>query len=116
MPVGSRTAPPWRRLLLALLGLGLLALVVHTFFGDKGYLELRRQRQELERLQSEIQRLEEENRRLIEEIQALKTDPRAVERVAREELKMARPGEKVIILPPEKKSPANSQGAKEKEF
>lgn len=103
--MGSKPAAPRRRLLLAVLGLGLLALVVHTLFGEHGYLALRRQQQQLERLEGEIKRLEGENRRLAEEIRALKTDPRAVERVAREELKMARPGEKIIILP---EKPADS--------
>lgn len=84
---------------IAVLGLALLALVVHTLFGEKGYLALRKQREEIERLQTEIERLSDENKRLLGEIQALKTDPEAVERVAREQLKMARPGEKVIMLP-----------------
>jgi cell division protein FtsB len=100
--VRLKTESPRRRLLLAAMGLGLLALAVHTLFGEQGYLALRRQQSEVERLEAEIQRLEDENRRLIEEIETLKTDPRAVERVAREELKMARPGEKVIILPTQK--------------
>lgn len=99
MPVIARPTSNRRKLMLAALGLGLLALAVHTVFGEHGYLALRKERQELERLESEIQRLEKENERLAEEIRTLKTDPRAVERVAREELKMARPGEKVIILP-----------------
>lgn len=92
---------PWRRVVLSLLGLGLLALAVHTLFGEHGYVSLLRQQGEIERMEKEIQRLEEENRRLAEEIQVLKSDPEAVERVAREQLKMARPGEKVIILPTE---------------
>jgi cell division protein FtsB len=105
-----RTSSPWPRILLTVLGLGLFALVVHTVFGEHGYLALRQQRKELERLEQEIKRLEEENRRLAEEVEALKSDPRAIERVAREELKLARPGEKVITLPAEpddkkKKSP-----------
>jgi len=102
VPMPLQSVSPRRRLLLAVVGLALLALVVHTLFSEKGYLALRQQQQELERMQEEIQRLEQENRRLVEEIQALKSDPQAVERVAREQLKMARPGEKVIILPPEK--------------
>jgi len=93
-----------RRALISLLGLGLLALVVHTLFSEKGYLESRKQQQEVERLEAEIQRLEEENQALLDDIQQLKSDPQAVERVAREELKMARPGEKVIILPDKKPS------------
>ena len=99
MPVIARPTSNRRKLMLAALGLGLLALAVHTVFGEHGYLALRKERKELERLESEIHRLEKENERLAEEIRTLKTDPRAVERVAREELKMARPGEKVIILP-----------------
>lgn len=91
---------PWRRLLLALLGLGLLALVVHTIFGEHGYLALRHHQQRLEQLQQEIERLEQENRQLAHEIEALKSDPEAIERVAREQLQMARPGEKIITLPP----------------
>lgn len=94
-----------RRLLLAVLGLGLLALVVHTLFGERGYLALRREQQKLHSLESEIKRLEEENRRLAEEIKALKSDPQAVERVAREQLQMARPGEKIILLPEQEPTP-----------
>lgn len=110
-----RSSPsPWRRLLLTILGLGLLALVVHTLFGQHGYLALRRQRQEQERLQSEIERLKEENRRLAAEVEKLKNDPRAIERVAREELKMARPGEKIVTLPPEKPPASDSQAPEKK--
>ena len=89
----------WRRFVLIVLGLGLLALVVHTLFGPRGYLALRQQQKEYERLKLEIQALQEENRRLIEEIKALKSDPQMIERIAREELKLARPGETVISLP-----------------
>ncbi|MBI2956615.1 MAG: cell division protein FtsL [Acidobacteria bacterium] len=114
-PVPNRSPSPWRRLLLTLLGLALLALVVHTVFGEHGYLALARQREELKRLEQEIDRLEEENRRLAEEVQTLKSDPRAIERVAREQLKMARPGEKIITLPPEEPPAAESESrSKEK--
>lgn len=108
MPAPPRTPTQRRRWLLAVIGLGFLALAVHTLFGEHGYLALRHQQRELRRLESEIKRLEEENRRLAEEVRALKTDPRAVERVAREELRMARPGEKIIILP-EKPPGSNPQ-------
>lgn len=112
MPVVAKPTSTRRKLLLAVLGLGLLALAVHTLFGEHGYLALRKQQQEIDRLEKEIQRLEKENERLAEEIRALKTDPRAVERVAREELKMARPGEKVIILPERAAEPKASEEKK----
>ncbi len=101
MPV-RRKPSPWRRFLIIVIGLGLFALVVHTVFGERGYLGLRSQRGEYERLRQEVQKLEEENQQLKEEIKALKTDPSAIERVAREELKMVKPGEVVITLPEKK--------------
>ncbi|MBI4461288.1 MAG: septum formation initiator family protein [Acidobacteria bacterium] len=106
-PILPKPATRGQRLLLAALALGLLALVVHTIFGEHGYLALRQQQREYERLRQEIQSLQEENQRLEEEIKVLRSDPRALERVAREELKMARPGEKVYSLPqnPEAESP-----------
>jgi cell division protein FtsB len=106
----------WQRFLLTALGLGLLALVVHTVFGEHGYLALRRQQREYERIRQEIQTLQEENRRLEEEIKALKSDPRMLERLAREELKMARPGEKVYGLPqnPAPNTPAATPSQKKR--
>jgi len=98
-PWRNQHSSPWQRFFLTVLGLGLLALVVHTLFSEHGYLAVQRHQQEYERLQQELQALQEENQRLEEEIKALKSDPRAIERVAREDLKMARPGEKVYSLP-----------------
>ncbi len=98
-PPPARPTFSRRRLLMGVLALGLLTLMVHTVFGEHGYLALRRQQREMDRLQQEITRLEQENKRLTEEIESLKSDPLAVERVAREQLKMARPGERVITIP-----------------
>jgi cell division protein FtsB len=97
---------------MGVLTLGLLALVVHTVFGEHGYVALRRQQREMDRLQQEIQRLEEENKRLAAEIEALKTDPQAVERVAREQLKLARPGERVLTIPDNPPPPADGEKTK----
>ena len=66
---------------------------------DKGFLQVRSQRQELARMQSEISTIDAGNRRLEEEITALQRDPRAVEKIAREELRFARPDEVVLFLP-----------------
>ena len=104
-----RKPSPWRRFLIIVIGLGLFALVVHTVFGERGYLGLRSQRGEYERLRQEVQKLEEENQQLKEEIKALKSDPNAIERVAREELKMVKPGETVITLPEKKDQPVEDK-------
>jgi cell division protein FtsB len=76
----------------------LLALVVGALFGDRGILHLMAQRDKAAALETEIGELRAENARLATEIRALKTDPRAIERVAREELGLARPGETVFLI------------------
>ncbi len=76
--------------LVVLLGLGLVTLAV---FGDHGiitYLELRRAYGEME---SRVEKIEKENKRLTREINALRNDPATMERIAREELGMIKPGE-----------------------
>ena len=78
--------------------IALLALVVGSFFGDRGILRLVAQREPTESLRREIEELRAENGRLAGEIGALRTDPRAVEKLARESLGLARPGETVFLI------------------
>ena len=82
-----------------ILGALLLLVFMNGVFGENGYLATRRARSDAERLRKEIQQLNEENRQLAGDVRALKTDPAAVERVAREEMGLARPGELVFRLP-----------------
>ncbi|MCX8090170.1 MAG: septum formation initiator family protein [Verrucomicrobiae bacterium] len=87
----------WHKLTRLAMGLILLALLLLI---GVWYLPLirtnERYRQELLRLDAQIQREEETARQLKNSIEALRTDPRAVERLARERLGYARPGETVI--------------------
>jgi cell division protein FtsB len=108
----SQARPPfWRRHLLKILGLALLALGVHDVFGSHGYLAMRRSQKELEQLRGEIERLNRENNELAEHVNALRTDPQTIERIAREEMGLARPGEMIFKLPPPEtpKQPAGSR-------
>jgi cell division protein FtsB len=75
-----------------------IALVVGSLFGDRGFLQLVRQQQRAEELAREIEDLRLENRRLASEIAALRSDPRAIERLAREELGLVRAGETVFLI------------------
>jgi cell division protein FtsB len=78
----------------------LSALFFGIFFvSDRGLLKLRRQRQQLAKASEEVAELEAGNKRLAAEVEALKSDPRAVEKVAREQLNLVRPGEVVLLLP-----------------
>ncbi|PYT80529.1 MAG: hypothetical protein DMG40_12285 [Acidobacteria bacterium] len=89
----------------ALLGLLLFALVVHDIFGTHGYLAMRRTGQEIEKVNADIQRLNKENVRLEEEVKELKSDPRKIEKIARDELGLARPGEVIIKIPQSQQLP-----------
>lgn len=76
----------------------LIALLVGSLFGDRGILYLMAQREKAERLQREIEEMRAENGRLAAEIEALRRDPRAIERLAREQLGLARSGEVVFLI------------------
>jgi cell division protein FtsB len=66
---------------------------------DRGLLQLSKQRRQIARAREEVAQLEADNKRLEAEVAALRTDPRAVEKIAREELNLVKPGEIVILLP-----------------
>ncbi len=83
----------------------LLIMVFTVVFGKKGVMDLRRSRRELAAQADRIRALEAERDRLAAEIRRLETDPRAVEKAAREKFGLAAPGEKVVVdpAPPVKK-------------
>jgi cell division protein FtsB len=78
--------------------IALVALTVGSVFGDRGILNLMHKRQEVEELRVELETLRAENARLASEVVALRSSPRAVERLAREQLGLARPDETVFLI------------------
>lgn len=91
---------PWRRRLATAAVVVVACLIaVHAVVGDNGILMYMEKRAEYRRLQAEIEALKQENERLGGEIRSLRTDPRAIEREAREQLRYARPGEVIYLLP-----------------
>jgi cell division protein FtsB len=78
--------------------IALIALTVGSVFGDRGILNLMSRRRQVESLRGELETLRAENTRLSSEIAALRTSPRAIERLAREELGLARPDEAVFLI------------------
>ena len=76
-----------------------VALLVHEVFGQHGFLAMRRQQKEVQTLQEQLQQLQQKNLELEKQINALRSDPKAIERVAREQMRMARPGEIIYTLP-----------------
>jgi cell division protein FtsB len=72
---------------------------------EEGVMHVFRERSRLHDLSQSVNTLREENDRLRAEIEALRQDPRAVEKLAREELGLSMEGEVVFILEPEHKDP-----------
>ena len=91
-----------------LLGLLLLALVVHDIFGTHGYLAMRRTQLEIKKVRADIEQLNKENLQLSDEVKDLKSDPRKIEKIARDELGLAKPGEVIIKIPQSQQLPADS--------
>ena len=86
-----------RKLLIAGLGFFFLVLLLASFFGKKGLIEIYRAQKEHKTLLQEIVRHEIEKGRLAKEIEELKQNPKAVEKKAREKLWLVKPDEVVII-------------------
>ena len=92
------------------LGLFVLALIVHDIFGTHGFIAMRHTQLEIQRVRKDIDRLNSENIQLSGQVKALKTDPHEIERIAREELQRAKQGEVIIRvpqLPPATDTPAS---------
>ena len=75
-----------------------VGLVVGSLFGDRGLFQLVNQRERAEALAREIDQLRVDNSRLAAEISALRRDPAAIERLALEELGLARADETVFVI------------------
>jgi cell division protein FtsB len=101
---------------LATLAVALLALQVawHVIFGANGAVVYQQKRTELDRLQRESGQVQQENQQLQQRIQDLKSDPKTIEKEAREQLRYARPGEVIYTVPtpPAPKPPANATAQK----
>jgi cell division protein DivIC len=96
---GPKSEPGLRRKAFVLgTVIALVGLAVGSVFGDRGLLNLIEKRQQVESLRMEIDTLRGENVQLVGEIADLRQSPRAIERVAREELGLAHPDETVFLI------------------
>jgi cell division protein FtsL len=82
-----------------ILGIALFALLVHDVFGPHGFIAMRRTQKEIEQIRQQIDKVNDENKSLTEQVNSLKSDPKSIERIAREEMGLARPGELIFKIP-----------------
>lgn len=73
---------------------------VHVMFGANGMVVYRQKKTEYQSLQKEIDGLQRENEHYTQSIKSLETDPKAIEKEAREKMHYARPGEVIYVSPP----------------
>jgi cell division protein FtsB len=78
----------------------------YAIMGNNGYLELRRREAKNQELRLKADGLRQENKEIRSEIRALKSDPKAIEKIAREELGMVKPGEVKITTNPDRQKAA----------
>jgi cell division protein FtsB len=95
----------WQRSRRRIATTGVILLIAtlgyHVLLGANGVLVYAEKRSEYKKLDAEIKALHEENERLNQHIKALRTDPKAIEKEAREQLRYTRPGEVVYTVPEE---------------
>jgi cell division protein FtsB len=73
-------------------------LLLNALLGDQSLLATIKSRENVRRTAQELASLKEQNVALRAEAHRLREDPAALERVARQELGLARPGEILIVL------------------
>ena len=100
-PAGSDAAAPrqrGRRLVqYGLFFLGCL-LFLDALVGEKGFVENLKARQQFQAIERSLGRLKDDNTRLRKEVELLRTDPDTIEGIARRELGLMKPGEKLFIV------------------
>ena len=88
-----------RRIATAAIAVFSVWFFVHVMFGANGMVVYRQKKTEYQNLQREIGGLQQENERYTQGIKSLETDPKAIEKEAREQLHYARPGEVIYVSP-----------------
>jgi cell division protein FtsB len=99
----------FQRLSLLMVGVVSILALTYAIIGNNGYLELRRREARNRELTAKAEKLRRKNSQILSEIRALKSDPKAIEKIAREELGMVKPGEVKITTNPDRQGPAPSQ-------
>ncbi len=73
-------------------------VAVDAVVGDKGLMAMLKARRQYRTLEAALDRAKTDNARLREEARRLREDPAAIEELARRELGLIRPGERLFIV------------------
>lgn len=92
---------PTSRIAMALLVLALVTTIPYYIVKNRGRAEHQRVAAEVEVMREGNEALRLDNARQRRKLQALRTDPRLIERRARDRLNLARPDDVVLVFEPE---------------
>ncbi len=81
-----------------LVGFVTIVLLVDAIIGEKGLLSLLKARRDFKAVEQSLQQARRENAELRDEARRLREDPTAIEELARRELGLIKPGEKLFII------------------
>ena len=73
-------------------------LFLDALVGEKGLVENLKARQQFQAIERSLGRLKDDNARLSKEVELLRKDPETIEGIARRELGLMKPGEKLFIV------------------
>jgi cell division protein FtsB len=68
-------------------------LLASFILGEMGLVKYYRMKAQYQALNEDIAQLKQDNAKLIRDVRSLKSDPACIERIARDDLGLARPGE-----------------------
>jgi len=91
--------PRYKQILLLSVSFFAVMMLV-ALFHEEGILKVFTWQEDLAAMRASTEDLKEENRGLRTQIDRLKTDPLAIEKIAREKLNLARPGETIYHIVP----------------
>ena len=105
------------RIAVGVFGLLTVAMILLAVFDDRGAIALREQRQKRDDLSAGIAAATQQNADLRKEVGDLRSNRREIERRAREQMMLVKPGEIVIQMPkkqpPRKQTPAKNPSEQE---
>ena len=82
--------------------LAFFLLLLQDVFGTHGLMAMHRSKAQIRDVEAQIQQLDKENSDLQQHIKDLRTDPSAIEKIARDRMGLARPGELIFRMPDKK--------------
>lgn len=94
----SGGTPRGRRVVRYVLMVLTAVVMIDSIVGEKGLLALVRARDELRTLEQAVQAARIENQRLLEQARRYREDPATIEELARRDLGLIKPGEKLFII------------------